>query len=171
MGDLLEQDTRERLQARLDLADGGAALEPVSGRRSPTRTARDDARRVVQHLAARGRLPVEWLQDVYSAELQDLCARTGLPRDAAFRLQVAVAQHLVDYTAHKLATVDLTADPAAAGAAAGGWALGHFLAASAVTRMVTGQAVDGVSGDRENSEQYQGVIEHLPDSLPEKGTD
>jgi hypothetical protein len=159
-------------------ADGSAMVtaEPASVRRRHHRGIRDDARRTAEYIASRGATPAEQLHNIGRMQWRNAIAQitkaTGCTRLEAFRLWVSINESLLPYTAARLATLELGEG------AAGGLALAHFLAASAMSERL---AAGGPSLDRQSIDKVQTLdlaLENGPlpsdvtrPSLPPKGKD
>jgi len=128
------------LQTALDWRpDGSAALTaaPADGRRfkpGVRHQIRDDARRTAEYLASRGKTPAEALHDVVklgaARAIAFIVKETGCTRLQALDRWQAMTEALLPYTAPRFDVIELGA------ANAGGAAIGHFLAASAMSELL-----------------------------------
>jgi len=127
------------LQTALDWRPDGTAeltAAPPAGRFKPgvRHTIRGDARRTAEYLASRGKLPAEVLQDVVSLgmvrAIRLIAKETGCTRLQALDRWHAMTLALLPFTAPRFETIELGPQ------AAGGLALGHYLAASAMSDLL-----------------------------------
>jgi len=159
LSELAEAATRPPagpLQTALDWRPDGTAeltaAPPANNRfRNQTRHAiRGDARRTAEYLASRGKLPAEVLQDIVSLgmvrAIRLIAKETGCTRLQALDRWHAMTLALLPFTAPRFETIELGPQ------AAGGLALGHYLAASAMsdllaTRRNGAPSQDGITLD------------------------
>jgi hypothetical protein len=139
------------LQTALDWRpDGSAALTaapPANNRfRNQTRhQIRGDARRTAEYLASRGKLPAEVLQDVVSLgmvrAIRLIAKETGCTKLQALDRWQAMTEALLPFTAPRFETIELGPT------AATGLAMGHYLAASAMSDLLANRRAAGPSQD------------------------
>jgi hypothetical protein len=156
--------------ALLFRADGSAELtaEPASVRKRHHRGIRDDARRTAEYLASRGATPAEALHSVaklaWRHAVRELVKELRCTPLQAFDLWRGCVIELLPYTASRLNTLDLGEG------AAGGLALAHFLAASAMSdRLARGVSTDHRSVDTSQTLDLALVSEALPDEVTRGG--
>jgi hypothetical protein len=92
---------------------------------------RSDAKRTAEYLASRGTTPIEALHDLvklgWRRGVRDLARELRIPPERAMAIWQRAAEALLPFTAAKFETLELGPN------AAGGLALGHFLAAKAMS--------------------------------------
>jgi hypothetical protein len=118
-------------------------VDPRAARRRRRDGMRGDARRTAEYLASRGKTPVEALHDIvmmgWRRAVIVLAAELRVSPERAFELFLQCANTLLPYTAPKHETLELGPG------AAGGLALGHFLAARAMGDMLAAERAPGLS--------------------------
>lgn len=152
-------------------ADGQPGVALVDANRGARRRRdrdgiRADARRVTEWLSTRGKLPIEAIHDLVALGwlrgTRLLAKELGISRERAFELFMQAAIAILPYTAPKQGMLELGET------AAGGLALGHFLAARAMGEALqSGRAasqLEVVSKDRQsldtsNREVFHGLTD------------
>jgi hypothetical protein len=161
-----------------DGAPGVALVDANRGRRRKRDGMRGDARRTAEYLASRGKTPVEALHDIVAMGwirgTNRLAEVLRVSPERAYELWERAAVHLLPYTAARFETLEF--GPGGIGAA-GGMALGHFLAARAMGEALAEARESRVSQtlDIRNPEAFHGANQggttmELP-GLPPRATD
>jgi hypothetical protein len=126
------------IQTGLDwTADGQAVVTETDANRVARKRVqqrellRSDARRTAEYLATRGTTPIEAVHDLvklgWRRAVRELARELKIPPERAMAIWQRAAEALLPYTAARFETLELGAN------AAGGLALGHFLAARAMS--------------------------------------
>jgi len=138
------------IQTGLDwTADGQAVVTETDANRVARKRVqqrelmRSDARRTAEYLATRGTTPIEAVHDLvrmgWRRAVRDLVRELKIPPERAMAIWQRAAEALLPYTAARFETLELGPN------AAGGLALGHFLAARAMS--------DALAVDRDSPRQ------------------
>jgi hypothetical protein len=144
------------IQTALDWSPDGSAVvteidaNRVARRRVQTRELlRSDARRTAEYLATRGTTPIEALHDLvklgWRRAVRDLAKELGIPKERAMAIWQRAAEALLPYTAARFETLELGPQ------AAGGVALGHFLAARAMSEALASERAGPAGGPAEGA--------------------
>jgi hypothetical protein len=160
------QQRPQALQSTLEWApDGAPAVALVDANRN-TRRRRDgirgDARRTAEYLAQRGKTPVEALHDLvgmgWLRGMRALKKELKVSEERAYELWERAVVHLLPYTAARFETIELGPN------AAGGMALGHFLAARAMGEALAASQPERyhhtVSRDRQSLDIEKTQVSH-----------
>jgi hypothetical protein len=126
------------IQTGLDwTADGQAVVTETDANRVARKRVqqrdllRSDARRTAEYLATRGTTPIEAVHDLvklgWRRAVRELTRELKIPPERAMAIWQRAAEALLPYTAARFETLEIGAN------AAGGLALGHFLAARAMS--------------------------------------
>jgi hypothetical protein len=170
--------------AMLWAPDGSASLaldNPTRIKRAKRDALRGDARRTAEYLATRGKTPVEVLHDIagmtWLKAVHILARELRVSPERAFELWKECVALLLPYTAARFDVIELGSN------AAGGLALGHFLAARAMGDMLAADRGTGGTGlsrlspslDGQQAIDLASVNPSQPDpsrlGLPPKGQD
>ena len=142
--------------------DGSAELtaEPAHVAKRNHRGLRGDARRTAEYLASRGATPAESLHSVaklaWRVAVRELVKELRCSPEVAFRLWVSCNETLLPYTSSRINPLDLGDLGPLGAAGAGGFALAHYLAASAMSaKLGAGMSPDTRSVDR--------IVDVVPD--------
>jgi hypothetical protein len=151
--------------------DGSAELtaEPARLPKRNHRGIRGDARRTAEYLASRGATPAEALHSVarlaWRTAVKELVKALRCTPLQAFELWRGCVVELLPYTASRFATLELGDN------AAGGLALAHFLAASAMSDRLAAPRGQPVSTDGRSVDIQQTIdLASVPDAIPSEVT-
>jgi hypothetical protein len=143
------------LQRQMDWApDGSVVLTEADANRSPrspiTRsTLRGDARRTAEYLASRGTTPVEALHDVvklgWKRGVREIARELGCSKQLAMPIWLRCVESLLPYAAAKFETLELGPQ------AAQGLAIGHFMAARAMSEALARERDGGRESGRDSA--------------------
>jgi hypothetical protein len=130
-------------------ADGAPLVTEVDANRVARRRVqqrellRSDAKRTAEYLATRGTTPIEAIHDLvklgWRRGVRELAKELRIPPERAMAIWQRAAEALLPYTAARFETLELGPN------AAGGLALGHFLAARAMSDSLAAER-DGATG-------------------------
>lgn len=151
-------------------ADGQPGVALVDANRGARRRRdrdgiRADSRRVTEWLSTRGKLPIEALHDLvglgWIRASRLLAKELRIPPERAFEFFMQAVLAILPYTAPKQGMLELGET------AAGGLALGHFLAARAMGEALADSRDRTMSRDRQTLDTDKPLI--LPDTSTKHG--